>query len=648
MSEPASPPTAKRLLIDTLDGESLALRLLRLLEYADDNPAGASRVDLEKVRAFPQRKYSEREGAWLVPLTDPNVEYLTNNWEPATWELTDAARVMLDYHLKTRAVADVKLQERLAYLQDQAVVEPEGYLYATQPHGHQTIAFSSARTAEYFALLMEMGTGKSKVVVDVICDRARRARVEWERGGRNGPAPQLRALVVAPKTVTHNWLLELQKHATVDLAVDRLRGGKLRRVQALVGLLREREAPAIVAVTNYEGLEAIEEALNKVQWDLMVCDESIWIKNPETRRARAAYRLAECARSRFILTGLPITKNILDLYGQFHFLKPGSLGFTSFYAYQNYYGEKNHWGGFASWKRDKLPELQERLARFSFVIRRSQCLDLPAKMYQTLEIEMADDQRAAYEQMLEDMIVDLDQLDRPAAAEAVDDGDEANAAVADLFDQAAGAGAVGNQRFATARIILVKLLRLAQITSGFVKKVDGTIHRFSSNPKVEALEELLEELGPEDKVIVWSRFVEDIRLVSERLAKYGVAPFYGGLSDAARERNLERFKTDPRCRVFVGQPQSGGFGINLTEANHCVYFSNDFSLQTRSQSEDRCHRIGQTRNVLYTDLVVPTSIDSLILERLKTKRDLADLLTDRKKIADALRAQLAAVRRDDK
>lgn len=611
------PPPRKRILVDSVDGEQLALRLLKF-----NTATGATQDDVEKCRRFPQRKWSEREGAWLVPLTDPNLAHLFDSWPESDRELTDAGKLLLDYHLRTNEVADVKLAQRLAYLKDKLVPQVTDYLTATTPYPHQIVAFASARDAEFFALLMEMGTGKTKVVVDVACDRARRKRAA-------DPSAQFKLLVVAPKTVTHNWLLELEKHTTVDVNVERLLGNKMDRFEGLLKLARDKSSPMLVAVINYEGLEVIEDKLKQFGFDLAVLDESIWIKNTDAKRSRAAFRVGESAKSRFILTGLPITKNVLDLYSQFHFLKSGSLGFTSFYAFESYYGEKNFWGGHQSWRKDKLPELQERLVRFSFSVRRAQCVDLPAKQYQVLDVEMIPEQSNAYEQMEADLVVDLERLgsqklDRAALAALAADGGESDG------------------RFATARIVLVKLLRLAQITSGFLPATNKAVHRFASNPKLAALDELLEEIDSNDKVVVWSRFVEDVEQVTRSLAGHGAVAFYGGLSDKQRERNLERFKSDPACRVFVGQPQSGGFGINLVEANHVVYFSNDFSLGNRAQSEDRCHRIGQTKPVMYTDLAVANSIDTLVLDRIRLKRELADLLVDPARLIATLRAQIGA------
>lgn len=624
--EPEPPPPVKPIiLLDAADATVLSLKLLRY-----NHPDGATYDDLTKVRNFPQRKWSEHEGAWLIPLTEPNLDHLTASWPNAgSIELLPGGQLLLDYYRKTREVADIHLRERLTYLEKKGVEWPTDYAFNTKPYDHQVVAFNSCKNAEFFAHLMEMGTGKTKVVVDAICWRAQQRK----------KGTQLRVLIVAPKTICSNWIEEFEKHTTMDINLGRLdRRSAYKRMEQLLELIRDKETPVIIAVINYEGVKMLEEALAKVQFDLMVCDESTWIKNSDAERTKACVRVGRSCASRMILTGLPITKNVLDLYSQFDFLKEGSLGFTSYYAYQSYFSEANWWGGYKSWKKDKLPELQERLARHSFIIRRHQCLDLPEKIYETREIEMTPEQTSAYEQMAKDLVVDLEELKKGASKE--ESAEELNEELRDLLMESSYKED-GSNRFSEARIILVKLLRLAQITSGFLKLMDGTVKRFDPNAKVQAIRELLEDLDDNDKVVIWSRFREDIEhIVNEFKDDFGAVPFYGGVTSERREEYIKRWKESPNCRLFVAQPQTGGFGINLVEASRVIYFSNDFSLQNRVQSEDRCHRIGQKKNVVYTDLVVPLSIDALVLDAIKQKRDMATMLVDRDLIVKALKMQL--------
>ena len=643
--EVVDPDAPKRLVLDAMDdgknGLKFVVRLVNPNQWVGalaQGHKGATGEDLAKVRNFPEKKYREDTG-WIIPATPPNVAHLLASWHPTQYIVTPAAALLLQVHLATVEVAEDHQRDRLRFLADGLTPNVDGFLSALPPYKHQIVAFSSARDAEYFALLCEMGVGKTKITIDVICDRARRARAKWEAEGSIGIAPQFRALIVAPTSVCSNWGREFAKHTILDANVIQLRGSQMARLSALNELAADLTTPLLVGVINYEGVGVLEavagDLFRNFGWDLMAADESIKIKNPDTKRSKAIYRVGAYAASRFILTGLPITKNVEDLYGQFHFLKPGSLGYDSHHAFRNYYSEAGYFGGSGSYRKEKLPELQERLSRFSFSIRLNQCVDLPPKTYQTLDVEMGDEQASAYEKMANDLIVDLEHL-------GATPGDTLNTP-ADVAAELHALAGERSEKFSVASIVLVQLLRLQQITSGYLKLSDGTIHRFNPNPKLDAIEEYMEEIDDNDKVIVWSNFREDLEQVQARFEKkYGVALFYGGLSAQAKDNAIARFTQSPTCRIFAGNQQSGGFGINLVGATHALYLSNPYSLQERYQSEARNHRIGTTRTVLYSDIVVPNSIDQIVLDRIKAKKDLSDLLTDKQEILKTLRAQLGA------
>lgn len=665
MEEIAKPPP-KKLLIDTdargADGAELQLlfQLIKLNKwFGAVNHDGATQEDVEKCRRFPQKR-QVAEG-WLVPVTEPNVAHFTEAWSPDDYTLTPGAQMLLEYHTTLWRNAGVKLGERAEFLASGVIPDLADYVFADNdrpPHAAQRVAFSSARTAEFFSLTMDMGTGKSRVTIDVLCDRARRMLDRWQDerhtaqetcGGVAGctgcadwapaavPRPQFRVLIVAPKSVCHGWVDQFTEWATLDVNIERLVGSKLQRAERLLVLLEDKTTPVLVAITNYDGVETAIDYLKAVPWDLMVCDESIWIKNPETKRARAAYSVAENVKSRFILTGLPITRNVLDLYGQYHFLKPGCLGYTTYYAFSSYYGDRNWYGSTSDYKKEKLPELQERLAKFSFCIKREQCFDLPAKLYQTIEPEMSGEQAAAYEQMSEKMLVDLEKVG--AGGEL--DTDEDVLHELQLLTRGTQGGDGGFTSLAS--IVLVRMLRLAQITSGFLTMDDKTVHRFKEQPKLDALEERLEELPDDERVVVCSRFRPEIEEVVRRFAKFGAMPFYGGLSDKVRESTLKRFQKRDGCRILVMNPASGGYGLNeLIGTAYFEYLSNSFSFGERAQSEDRGTRLGITRSVLYTDYVIGNTVDQLVLDKIKQKRELSELLTDKQAVINALRSQLAA------
>lgn len=637
----------------------LLVRCVKLNRWANAaTHDGATQADVDMLKQLPQGRWSEHEGAWVAPCTEPNVRHVMDHWTDDEIAYTDGARVLLAHHVATRMLADAHLAKRIAFMRDGKVDEPEAYLYAAHrpPMAHQKVAFQSSRYADFFGFLMEMGTGKTKVGIDVMCDRVRRMQELFKSG--KSQQKIFWALIVATKTVCGEWRRQFAEWTTVPTNLELVRGSKLARVEALRRLIADQCAtcaergldaqptapcatcgttPLRVAVINYEGLDVLGDALEAIPWDLMICDESIWIKNPSAKRTKAAWNIGAHAKSRFIMTGLPITRSINDLYAQFHFLSAGLLGYTSYNAFTSHFGPEGY--NIQYWRANILPELQKTLAQFSFIIQRKQCIDLPPKIYATRDIEMGDEQRAAYDRMLKDFVVQLE--GGAGSQDDLADGHEL------LKDAALDTSGFNPDKFAMAQIVLVQMLRLAQITSGFMRMASGKIHRFSPNPKLEAVKELLEETDPGEKIIVWSRFREDVEHLELELSDYRPLKIYGGLGDKQRDATVDAFKGDPKYRLLVAQPKSGGFGLNLQVANHEIFFSNEWGLQERAQAEDRCHRPGQTRNVLIDDLVVPNSIDEIMLGRIRAKKELADLLTNRHMLIDLFRTQLEARQKEE-
>lgn len=667
--EETNRPAAVRLLIDASERgkeneDVLSIKLLKFCSWMRDGQGhdGATQDDLERCRAFPQKKYLERTNEWIVAVTPTNVDHLLASWKEGEYQLTAGAQLTLATYFGTVQAANKHLNVREQFLADGVVPKLEDYLYVEgmPPYPHQAVGFESGRHAEFFGYIMDPGTGKTRVAWDVVCDRARRQRKAWlvaqdavddaDPAVHWDGAPQYRVLIVAPKTVLRTWEREIQKWSTLDVNVERLTGNKLQRVGLLSTLFSDKETPILAAIINYDGLEILEDYLKAPDgrqiWDYMICDESIAIKNPDAKRSKVVYRIGGAAKSRAILNGTPISKNVLDLYGQYHFLKPGCLGFSTFSAFETYYGEKNYYGGHQGYRKEKLPELQERLARFSFVIKRSQCVDLPAKIREVIEPELSDEQRSAYEQMAEEMIVDLEKveagetLDAPGAAE---------------HELKLMLGGADESKLSTAQIVLVRMLRLAQITSGFMTMKDRSLYVFPHQPKLDALEEHLASLQDDQRIVVWSRFRPEIDACVARFEKeYGACALYGGLNDRTREGRLDAHLHGKRishvyganpCRLIVVQPQTGGFGLNeLIGSTDVNYLSNEWSLMYREQSEDRTHRIGVNASVLYSDYVIPNTIDQIMMERIQMKRELSELLTNPAAIVASLRAQLGAMR----
>ncbi len=449
-------------------------------------------------------------------------------------------------------------------------VEILDYEFKTKPYKHQKIMFHLARQREEFAFLCETGTGKTKAAIDVVRYRYQKGLVK-------------KCLVVAPNSVLGSWGREIELHAGLPYRI--LQGPRKRRIQLL-------QEPAVFYVINYEGMRILVDELIEAEFDMVIFDESHRIKNPSAQQTKAAWKIAERVKYRMIMTGTPMTNTPLDIYAQFKALDLGKTFGTSFYAYRNKYFV-NVGFNFPDWqlKPGALNEISERIYRKAVRFLKKDCLDLPEKIYQVREVELTSQQRKVYHQLKHEMIAELE-----------------------------------NEEVVTAPIILTRLLRLSQITSGFVKTESGTIHEFKPNPKLEELKSLMEELIWNDKkVVIWAHFQHDIELIAETFKHLNPAVLYGKTKD--KYAQVEKFQKDPTCRLFVGQPHSGGIGITLTAADTVIYYSQSYSLEDRLQSEDRTHRIGTKSTVIYIDIIAKETIDEKIRQALMRKQELAKIVT---------------------
>jgi len=325
---------------------------------------------------------------------------------------------------------------------------------------------------------------------------------------------------------------------------------------------------------------------------MMVVDESTTIKNPTAKRTKAIIKLGTLAKYRRILTGEPVTRDPLDLYSQCEFLDEYHLGFSSYYTFRNRYALMINMNlGNRSFKKvvgfQRTDELNDLLRKFSFRIKKDDCLDLPKKSYQYRHVDMTLEQEKAYKEMKELCITTT-----------------ANTVVT-----------VPNK--------LSMLGKLHQIVCGHILDNHGQVNYLKNN-RMTALLELTEEV--DNKCIIWACYRADLRQIAKELKeKYGadkVVEYWGDTDDKERKANIISF-TKGDAKFFVANPATGGFGLNLQAANTVIYYSNSYNLEHRLQSEDRCHRIGQTRNVNYIDITTLKTVDNLIIKSLKGKKDIA-------------------------
>ena len=467
------------------------------------------------------------------------------------------------------------------------------YRFKTKPFEHQQKALDDSWSAEYYALFMEMGTGKSKVAIDTM--------------GMLYEAGKIRAaLIIAPKGVYDNWVKgEIPTHLPdrIERLVVRWTPSTSKKFQEeMKELVYERPFDGLkIFVMNVEalstprGTKAAFAFLKENSDNIMIIDESTTIKNRKATRTKNVMLLTKYSKYKRILTGSPVTKSPMDLFSQCAFLSPSALNFKSYYSFQNRYAvvQKRTMGPRAfqeivAYRR--LDELNEKLNRFSNRILKEECLDLPAKMYIRRDVPLTAEQDKAYVQMKKLALAKLD-----------------------------------NGELATTASVLTQIMRLQQICCGHIQSDDGELVTLASN-RYRELIDVTEEL--QGKAIIWATYTHDIQQIAsalrDRFGPEAVATYYGETAQDERQDIVDKFQDkDSPLRFFVGQPRTGGYGITLTAANTVIYFSNSYDLEIRLQSEDRAHRISQDQKVTYIDLVSPKTIDEKILKALRGKIDLA-------------------------
>jgi len=462
------------------------------------------------------------------------------------------------------------------------------YKFKTKPYAHQLTALEKSWNKENYAYFMEMGTGKTKVLIDNMS-------MLYDKGKIDG------ALIIAPKGVIGTWYnQEIPTHLPdhIDNVSVLWQALITKKQQEKLDSLFELETNLHILIMNVEalstdkGLKFASKFLNSHKV-LMAIDESTTIKNSSAKRTKNILTLSKFARYRRIMTGSPVTKNPLDLYSQCEFLSPWLLNFQSFYAFRNRYAEMKtiHARGRSIQvvhKFQNIGELSDKLKGFSYRVLKEDCLDLPDKIYVKRNITLTLEQSKIYKQMKTMAL------------------------------------AILNGKQVTSVTVLTQLMRLHQITCGHFTADDGTTQLVKNN-RITELVNVLEEI--EGKAIIWANYQHDIseikKAIEEKYEEDYAVTYYGLTPQDERQDNIRKFQDDPRCRFLIGTPSTGGYGITLTAANTVIYYSNGYDLEKRLQSEDRAHRIGQKKAVTYVDLICEDTVDEKIVKALRNKINIA-------------------------
>ena len=466
--------------------------------------------------------------------------------------------------------------------------------FKTQPYKHQVDCWRLSKDRELYGFFMDRGTGKSKVCLDSAAYQSLQGNIDA-------------LAIVAPKGTYLNWVDdEIPTHLPdfCDKNVAYWSAAARSHERRALSDIMDAKSNFRILVANVEAYtddkcaaaEYLREFVKKHRTYLAI-DESTTIKNPKAHRTKVLTKIGKNAKFKRILTGNPIPNGPLDLYSQAGFLDQHLLGFPSYFGFRNRFAVMQDMKfGAKSFKKVvgyRDTELLKRMLRqFSFIVKKEDCLDLPPKTFQYHDVEMSPQQQRAYDQMQRESIAELE------------------------------------QGTATAKAVMVKLTKLHQIVCGCLMTDNGWI-RFDPNPRLDALIEVLQSLENDQKAIIWCTYRGDVEALVDRIEKeFGegsVADYYGDTSQDDRRWAKQEFQNpSSRVRFIVANPATGKFGNTWTGASVVVYYSNDYDLENREQSEDRAHRIGQTKNVLYIDLRCRGTVDDRIIKVLRQKKKLTD------------------------
>lgn len=426
------------------------------------------------------------------------------------------------------------------------------------------------------AFLMDMGTGKTITTIAVV-------------GALNKKHKVTRLLVVSPKSIVDVWDQEFDKFADFPYSLAVLDGTTSKKADTIRYMVGNGLQ---VIVVNYESCWRLEDEITRWQPDMIVCDESSKIKNAQAKCSKALHRLGKLSSYNLILTGTPITNSPLDFFSQYKFLDENIFG-GSFYSFRSKYailgGFQNH--QIIGYKH--LDELVSKAHEIAYRIRIDEAVELPEFIDEIRSVKLEKQAQSIY-----------NSIDKDSYAELM-------------------CGEV------TIRNVLTRLLRLSQCTGGFIKNDAGDDAQQISTAKLEALEDIIDSCIEEGKkAVVFARFVPEINAISKMLTKkkIGHAIIKGDVKDRAEQ--VEAFQNDENTKVFIGQLATTGMGLTLTAGTVAVYYSLDFSYANYEQSRARIRRIGQKKRGVYIHIVAKGTVDETVMNALKHKADVANLMVD--------------------
>jgi len=501
---------------------------------------------------------------------------------------------------------------------------------------------ASALMSKRIAYFVEMGAGKTKATLEFINETLRKINeiFESEKSDKH-----LLAFVAAPTEAVYVWKEQSEEYIP-DMKVYIIESGLTpKKRKEIINSVKYSLKPGkkSIVIINYDSVRVAVDSLLGLNPLIAIADESHLLKNIKAARSKAFYQIAKNTDYRIILTGTPILNSPSDAFGQIYILDDGATFGSSEIAFRRrYYWDaasiedtvdmilkygkqevyqmgdedfrKKYWRTakgqlmmgrktIVDWpilmlRPGAIEEIKEKIASISVQYKKSECMDLPEKVYaKPVYIKLSKEQKEMYKSISEDNMAEL-----------------------------------GDQILLTSHV-LQKICKLRQITSGFIN-IDDVItgkvitNEFKDQPKLDALKSIFEGIRTDQKIIVWTCYRRDCEMIYNTFKKMEENPakIIGGMGLEDRANEVKKFQTDDSCRVIVLTVQAGGRAISLTAASYAIYYSNDYSLEHRLQSEDRPHRPGLKNPITIIDLVAKNTIDVVIQKALRNKKSMADTL----------------------
>jgi len=519
-----------------------------------------------------------------VKITRLNVQHVVNNWPMADW--IGGAQDTLEEHERMLGVSE----ELVTKKNQGAIIGDDGdYEYKREPMDHQRTAFLLSRERKAFALLMQQGTGKTKVTIDTACWLSQKSEIDGM------------IIVAWPNGVHRNWI-EYELPADMSIPYDAVtwtpQHKTIKKTAELNKVLESEKFKVIAfnaeAFTSDAARYWIEKYLKSGRY-LLCIDQSACIKNPTASRTKYLTKISTLAPYKRILDGQPVAEGAGELYSQFKFLDPWIIGHNSWTGFKSEFCRIGFFNEIVGYKN--LGELHNRIDGHCYRVLADDCLDLPERIYKMWNFQLSKGERKIF-----------DDLRSKDLAYFQGDKEEVLSEDGEVMEES---------------LAIVKNMRLQQISSGWFKGEDELIKINKSNPsRMEALLSLI-QANEGEKCLIFARFRADLELIQEALGDKAVS-FHGGIFSAERDEAKRKFMNDPNTLYFIGQPQTAGIGHTLTAAQHVIFYSNDPSLRLREECEKRAHRKGLKHTLHVWDLVAGETQDSKIITSLREKKVLSE------------------------